>query len=154
MSAASSGFSEIEHFTEDEVRAAQASVRQLARILESADTEFHFRLNPGAETEETMTLPRSAVHLLKDILAAMARGQGPNSRPLDLSVEDAAEFLNVSQPYLLRLLEEPRIPSRLVGEHRFVRLDDLLKYKRQHEAERLKVLDELVAQAQELGMGY
>lgn len=154
MSAASSEFSEIGHLTEDDVRAAQASVRQLARILESGDTEFHFRLNSGAESEETMTLARSAVHLLKDILAALARGQGPYSWPLDLSVERAAEFLNVSEPYLLQLLEEPRIPSRLVGDHRFVRLEDLLKYKRQHEAERLKVLEELVAQAQELGMGY
>ncbi len=140
--------------TEADARAAQASAQQLARMLDSKVTEFHFRLNPEAETEETLTLPRSTVRLLKDILAAIAQGHGVYSRPLDLSTQEAADWLNVSRPYLVRLLDEGKIPSRLVGNHRLVRLDDVMTYKRQDDAERLKALDELVAQAQELGMGY
>jgi hypothetical protein len=51
-------------------------------------------------------------------------------------------------------LEEGTIPSLLDGNHPRIRHDDLLAYKRQDDAKRLEALGELVAQAQELGMGY
>jgi excisionase family DNA binding protein len=142
--------------SEADAQAARASVQQLARILASPGAEFHFRLNPQDGQGETVTLPRGAVRLLKDILAEMAQGHGVTVLPLheELSTQQAADLLNVSRPYLVGLLEEGKIPSRLVGNHRRVRLDDLLAYKQHDDRERLNVLDELVAQAQELKMGY
>jgi hypothetical protein len=52
------------------------------------------------------------------------------------------------------MLEERKIPFRLVGQHRRVRLDDLLAYQRKDDEDRRQVADELAADAQELGMGY
>ena len=103
-----------------------------------------------------MTLPVTAVRLLKDILDKMALGQGVTvvSLPDELSSQQAADLLNLTRPYLIGLLDEGKIPSRLEGNHRRIRLGDLLAYKRQDDAKRLEALGELVAQAQELGMGY
>ena len=43
---------------------------------------------------------------------------------------------------------------RKVGTHWRVRFEDVLHYKEAIDGERRKVLDELAAEAQELGMGY
>jgi len=72
----------------------------------------------------------------------------------ELTIEEAADFLNVSRSYLLDLLKSGAFPARLVGTERRVRMDDLARYKEQVDAQRRKALDELTAQAQELGLGY
>jgi excisionase family DNA binding protein len=63
-------------------------------------------------------------------------------------------FRIIRLPYLIRLLEDKKIPFRLVGQHRRVRFDDLLAYQRKDDEERRRVAGELTADAQELGMGY
>jgi excisionase family DNA binding protein len=142
--------------TEADAQVARESVRQLGRILETGGAETQFRFRPEGDAEQTVTLPLTAVRLLKDILDKMALGHGVTvvSLPDELSSQQAADLLNVTRPYLIGLLEEGKIPSRLEGNHRRIRLDDLLAYKRQDDAKRLEALGELVAQAQELGMGY
>jgi hypothetical protein len=51
-------------------------------------------------------------------------------------------------------LEQGKIPFRKVGTHRRVLAKDVFDYKQCIDSDRLKVLNELTAQAQELGMGY
>jgi excisionase family DNA binding protein len=69
-----------------------------------------------------------------------------------LTTQQAADFLNVSRPYFIRLLEQGAIPHTKTGSHRRVRLDDVLAYKRQRDAERRRALDDLVALSQEMGL--
>jgi excisionase family DNA binding protein len=97
-----------------------------------------------------------AMRLLAEALRQVAMGKGVVVLPLDaeISTQQAADILNVSRPYLVGLLEENEIPFRRVGSRRRVRLLDVLNYKRRNDEERMKVLDELAAQAQELNMGY
>ena len=67
---------------------------------------------------------------------------------------EAAEVLNVSRPYLIKLLTKGALPHRKVGKHRRIRVEDVMAYKRRIDGEREAVLDELAAQAQETDMGY
>lgn len=60
----------------------------------------------------------------------------------------------MSRPYVVKLLDEAKIPSRAVGKYHRVRFDDLIAYKRKDDEARAKILDELAAEAQELGLGY
>lgn len=72
----------------------------------------------------------------------------------ELTTQQAANLLNVSQSYLKRLLDEGSIPSRTVGAVRLIRLNDLLNFKHDDDNVRGEILDRLTAEAQELGMGY
>ena len=62
----------------------------------------------------------------------------------------AADILNVSRGFVLRLIEKGELPARMVGTHRRIRLEDTLAYKDKADAVADKALDELVAIEQDL----
>ncbi|MBV9388439.1 MAG: helix-turn-helix domain-containing protein [Chroococcidiopsidaceae cyanobacterium CP_BM_ER_R8_30] len=72
----------------------------------------------------------------------------------ELSTIEAASVLNVSRPFLIKLLEQGQIPCRKVGKHRRIRMEDLMTYKATIDTEREAILDQLVAEAQAEDMGY
>ena len=110
----------------------------------------------GAERPEPVELPAGAVALLMDILEAMAAGRGVTIIPenAELTTVQAADVLGVSRPFLIRLLDDGKIPHRKVGKHRRVRMEDVMAYKSADDREREAVLDQLAADAQSDTMGY
>ena len=62
--------------------------------------------------------------------------------------------MNVSRPYLIKLLDERKIPYRRVGNRRKVMLEDVLRYKRSDDQFRQGILDELSREAQAVGLEY
>ena len=103
-----------------------------------------------------VAVPREAFDLFLEILRLTADGKTAAVLPLhsEVTTQQAAELLNVSRPYLVGLLDEGRIPFRLVGSHRRVRMDDLLAFKQADDARRTAILDELTSEAQRQGLGY
>ena len=137
--------------TEEDVKAASAVLTSIDAARESGE-EFVLANRNGVQYE----LSEGAFGLLLKILTEMSKGNGIMVIPVhaELTTQQAADFLNVSRPYLIGLLTNGEIPFRKVGRHRRVRLEDIMNYKQQIEEKRLEVLDELAAQAQELNMGY
>lgn len=109
-----------------------------------------------AGLDQPLELPAGAAALLMDILEAMAAGRGVTLVPenAELTTVQAAEILNVSRPFLIKLLEENAIPHRKVGKHRRIRMEDVMAYKSRIDREREAVLDQLVSEAQTQDMGY
>lgn len=124
------------------------------KILESENAEIKIVLHE--ENDRKVALPKVAVRVLLDALTYISEGREVVVKPIDeeMTTQKAADFLRVSRPFLIKLLENGGIPHRKVGTHRRVLLSDLEVYKRRIDEKRLTVLDELAAQAQELEMGY
>lgn len=109
-----------------------------------------------SDQEQPLELPAGAVVLLMDILEAMAAGRGVSIIPesAELTTVQAAAILNVSRPYLIKLLADGAIPYRKVGKHRRILMEDVMTYKNRIDQEREDVLDQLAADAQENDLGY
>lgn len=142
--------------TESEALLARESSRQLSLYLKTREEAQSIRVIDQAGEHEAVKIPTAAFRLLIDILAEMAQGNAVNLIPVhaELTTQEAADILNVSRPFLVKLLDEGTIPYHKVGKHRRVRYQDVMDYKNTIDRNRRKTLDELAAQAQELNMGY
>ena len=142
--------------TLDQTETAKEALRTLQELGTKSDfalCALHLIRNQRTFPVE---LPKATVPLLAEILEYMARGDAVKVMPMhaELTTQQAAQMLNVSRPYLVGLLDAGKIPCRKVGSHRRIRLGDLLAYKEHDDKQREKVLDQLAADAQELGLGY
>ena len=138
----------------DQLVVAQECYRRLARLATTVDSELC--IQPIGSPSEAVPIPPPAMRLLTDILMQMARGKTVTVIPVDteLTTQQAADLLHVSRPFVIERMESGEIPFKKVGTHRRVLFEDVMSYKGRIDQERLKVLDELTQQAQELGMGY
>jgi excisionase family DNA binding protein len=157
MSALLSAFPETVTPTPDDALLAQESSRRLARLVASKSKKpLRFRIEPENAQGETVSIPTVAFRLLNDILTQMAQGNAVTLFPIhaELTTQHAADILYVSRPFLVEQLEKGIIPYRKVGTHRRILYKELMDYKATMDRNRLKTLDELAAQAQDLDMGY
>lgn len=71
-----------------------------------------------------------------------------------IGTQEAADYLDISRPHMVRLLERGEIPFSKVGSHRRIKVSDLVGYQKKMKASRRKKLNFLAKQAQELNLGY
>ncbi len=134
---------------------AKYHLKQFEEALKSGSadglTEIRFQATAGV-----VKVPKKAMSLFAEIIGRMAEGHGVKLIDEDelLSSQKAADYLHVSRPYLVKLLEKGEIPFILTGTHRRVAMTDVETYKKKITANREKQLQFLVKQAQKLGLGY
>jgi excisionase family DNA binding protein len=140
----------------DTVMPSQQDVELAATASRSLSRQKEAPLRVRLDDESELTLPKAATRLLAHLLTEMAQGNAVTLIPLhaELTTRQAADYLNVSRPHVVKLIDQKQIPCHKVGTHRRVRFTDLRDFKLRHEQARSEALDALAAEAQELGMGY
>src|SRR5688572_29600770 len=139
--------------TTEAAEQAQFALRALGKI-KSKKTARTLQVKPDGGPDVSVTVPREAFELFLEILGQMANGNAVTIVPVhaELTTQEAADMLNVSRPFLIKLIEEGKLPFRLVGTHRRIKMADLMAYKEADLAERKAAIDELAAEAQRLGL--
>lgn len=138
--------------TPEEAVLAQESSRLLARHLDDEALDLEIVED---KTRPALKLPASAVRLLMDILTQMAEGNAVTLIPYhaELTTQQCADILNVSRQHFIdETLGKNLVVHHKVGTHRRIRFEDLMAYKKKNDAARQKVLDELTAEGEELGL--
>lgn len=132
---------------------------QLAKALYELVTKSRnntIKLFTSNNEQQAIELSDQLSEMLQTLLEEIATGNPLSivSLTSDLSTQQAADILNVSRPYFVKLLEQGELPFHYVGKHRRVKAHDVIQYKRRLTKAGDDALDELVAQAQLLDMGY
>ena len=104
-------------------------------IMEALDHSRAASITLTTETGEhpSVELPPAALKLIGQLLGAMSEGRPVSLVPAnqEFSTVEAANFLNVSRPFVIKEIEARRLAHRMVGTHRRIAFDDLLLYARQ-----------------------
>jgi excisionase family DNA binding protein len=100
-------------------------------------------------------LGKNVTAQLHRLLALISEGHSVSILPTEvpLTTQAAADILNVSRQYLVRLLDNGTIPSRRTGTHRRILLKDVVAYKQKRDDECHEALDALTVLSKEYG-GY
>jgi excisionase family DNA binding protein len=103
---------------------------------------------------KALDLPDEVLDLLKEVVQALMQGQVVTvvAGERELTSQESADILNVSRPYLVKLLEAGDIPFVKTGTHRRIRFSDLMNYKKIRDAERRRGLARLSQLSQEAGL--
>lgn len=123
-----------------------------SQIKEGEPTTLSLSLE-GGKVQNVTLAPALAASLL-EVLRLVSSGRGFRMIPVgsELTTQQAADLLNVSRPFLVKLLEEGEIPFTKTGRHRRVRANDLFAYKEKRDATRSDALGDLARTDAEEGL--
>lgn len=138
---------------QDAVAAAPSEAQALRQL---ADLVRHDKLQTAAlvgSDDQRRPLPQSVRNLLARLIRDLADGRAVTivARARDLTTNEAAELLNVSRPYVIKLLDSKVLPCHRVGTHRRIPAEAVLAYRARQRAEQAAILAELTQEAQDLG---
>jgi len=128
----------------------QSDATRLKQIMQrtkvaTGSYKFQFKSSETGEPSEVF-IDAALGDSLLEFLDIVARGQSVQIVPIEaeLSTKQAAALLNISRPFLIKLLENGEIPYRKVGVHRRVKAAELFDYKQAQDALRASVLDKII----------
>jgi excisionase family DNA binding protein len=103
-----------------------AGLDDLHQLLQSSE-----QIGLTAPGRESIALPEPVRQLLRLAVGFMQQGKGVAITPVhrSLTTQSAADLLGVSRPFVVELLGKKEIPFHLVGTHRRIYLEDLLRYR-------------------------
>ena len=133
--------------------AEKAAIQQLEVLLaQSMPEDVHARL--AGPKGESVPIPLSVYSLLRRVVHELAQGHAVTLMPIEkeLTTQQAADLLNVSRPFLVKVLESGQIPFHTVGKHRRLYLADLLEYRRRRSQGRRAFFARASNEAQNMGI--
>lgn len=139
----------------EDLEMAKTAQRCIIKALDHSNAVSIALLEDGVDRLEgapSLKLPPQVLRLFADMLGNLAQGKAVALVPkdMDITTQQAAQMLNISRPYFIRLLEEKKIPFHMVGSHRRVQLADVLDYKEKRSQKSKAALRTLIEEGQQL----
>jgi excisionase family DNA binding protein len=72
--------------------------------------------------------------------------------PKEMTTNQAAEFLDVSRPFVIKLVQRGELPCRMVGKHRRIPSEALLRYRERMFQQARRAADEMTQLSQDAGL--
>ena len=100
-----------------------------------------------------LLLPPRALRFFADVLRQMAKREPMLLVPqkLELTTQEAAAFLNVSRPFVIKEIESGNLKCRLVNRHRRIEFEELNRYQREQKQRSEDALKRLSQLSREMG---
>lgn len=98
-----------------------------------------------------VAVPEPVSQIVMKALDEIAHGRAVEVNPVEeeVTTQQAANLLNVSRPFLIKLLSNGAIPFRMVGSHRRVKREDVVAFKQNQEQASREALADLARISQE-----
>jgi excisionase family DNA binding protein len=127
-------------------------------IMEALDHSRAVSITLTTETglHPSIEVPPAALKLIGQLLGAMSEGKTVVLMPdqQEFTTVEAANYLNVSRPFVIKEIEAGRLKHRMVGTHRRIALEDLMAYERTVRERQNAALDRMADNARDLGLDY
>jgi len=126
-----------------------ASARQLSALLNDQLTQgdsVRFKSQDDRGQDTVVTIEPELAKLLAQVMDYLKEGNGVTFVPVSkhLTTQQAADILNVSRPYLIKILEEGQLPFHKIGRHRRILAKHLFEYKRKRDTQRSEAMTDLL----------
>ena len=135
---------------------AKSSLKALKRITETRKRQSKpVELTYAVDGSE-ITIPDSALDYFQKILQSLSEGKKVevHCEHSELTTQQAADYLNVSRPFVVKLMETGKLPFVKVGRHRRVKFSEVKKYEKRRNKKVDENLKELAKLSQEMNLGY
>ena len=118
-------------------------------------------LNVGADGNQAhetpvLKLPPRALRFFADVLRQMAKQEPMLLVPQkhELTTQEAANFLNVSRPFVIKEIEANRLKCRKVNRHRRIEFEELRRYQAAQQQQSEQALQELTQLSEDLRLEF
>jgi excisionase family DNA binding protein len=122
-------------------------------------------LSPAAEARESsgntcpadrikITVNGVRIEVSRELEDGVLRAHKGLLRPLpkEMTTAQAAEFLDVSRPFVIKLTQRGELPCRMVGKHRRIPSEAVLEYRERMFQQARKAADEMARLSQDAGL--
>jgi len=101
-----------------------------------------------------VVVPAHIAELFRQILVQVANGNAVTIVPYNkmLSTQDAADLLNVSRPFAIKLLEQEKVSIQRVGNRRRVAFSEVMKLREKLRERSEEAFNKMAELDQELGI--
>ena len=151
-------YKEIEPLDEADAQLVNAAQRCLVAALDHSRAPKIMLLADGQPSDEApvLAIPPAALKAVARVLGLMGERKPLMLIPRDheLTTQEVANMLNVSRPFVIKEIEQGRLKCHMVGSHRRISYEEMVRYSDAMRADQEQALKELADEAQQLGMGY
>lgn len=146
---------ELPHITAAEAEMARTAQRLIVEALDHSRAA-EIRLTSEVGESPSISVPPQTLRLIAEVLGALSEGRPITvmSAGREFSTVEAANFLKVSRPFVIKEIQEGRLPHRMVGTHRRIAFEDLMQYATKMRENQKAALERMAEDAANLGLDY